>query len=173
MPPDIFSLFEADTKKQVEKVCSELTIKSEDIVYLVSLSEANIIEFPYLHASKFLEEVPANVHLTKKNIEAIKNNGRGELKRDARKAVKKMFQAPIQVKRTMAHMFYRCDHKFWHFLYFDLKDIAKSGNHWDYGSHIHYVSWLWPNLECQDVWSAYCQNGKKDIGGSKHIKFKR
>lgn len=173
MSRDIFSLFESDSKKEVEKVCSELTITSADILYLVQLSEARIVEFPYLHASKFLEETPENVQLTSKNIDAIRGNGIGPLSRDAKKAVNKLFQAPLQTRRLMAHMFYRPDHRFWHFFYFDLKDTYKLGNHWEYGPHMHYVNWLWPNLNCQDVWKSYCKSGKGDIGGSKHIRFER
>ncbi|TOL82899.1 hypothetical protein CGH89_22965, partial [Vibrio parahaemolyticus] len=63
MTPDIFSLFEADSKKEIKQICSKLTVTSKDFEYLVSLSEANVIEFPYLHACKFIEEVPENVHL--------------------------------------------------------------------------------------------------------------
>lgn len=173
MARDIFSLFEADSKKEVEKVCSELIITSADILYLVKLSQAKVIEFPYLYASKFHEEIPENVHLTEKNINAIAKNGKGVLSRDAKKAVNKLFQAPLQTKRTMAHLFYRPDHKYWHMFYFDLKDSYRADNHWEYGPHVHYISWLWPNLNCQDLWKSYCRNAKKGIGGSKHIKFER
>lgn len=173
MSTDIFSLFEADTKKEVRKACSELKIKSEDLLYLVRLSEAKVIEFPYLHACKYIEEIPENVRLTDKNIKAITSNGVGKLNRDATKAVNKLFQSPLQVKRTTAHLFYRSDHRFWHLFFFDLKDRAANQNHWDLGSHIHYVNWLWPNLECQKVWKEFCKNGKKAIGGHEHIRFEK
>ncbi len=173
MDPDIFSLFEANSKKEVEKICSKLTITSSDMLYLVRLSEAKIIEFPYLHASKLIEETPVNVHLTKKNLETLKDNGVGSLGWDAKKAVSKLYQAPLQTKRTMAHLFYRPDHRFWHLFYFDQKDTYRVRNHWDYGPHLHYVNWLWPNLNCQDVWKSYCANAKKGIGSAEHIRFKR
>jgi hypothetical protein len=173
MSSDIFSLFEADTKKEVKKVCSELKITSEDLLYLVKLSEAKIVEFPYLHACKFIEETPENVHLTEKNIQAITNNCIGKLDRDAQKAVKKLFQAPLQVKRTTAHLFYHSDYRFWHLFFFDQNDRYIRENHWDFGSHIHYVNWLWPNLECQKVWSEFCENGKKAIGDHEHIRFEK
>lgn len=170
---DIFNLFEANTKNEVEKICKELTLKDADLFYLVKLSEAKIIEFPYLHACKYLEDVPENIRLSEKNINAITNNGVGKLSREAQKAVCKLFQMPLQVKRTTAHMFYRCDHRFWHLFFFDLKDGASAENHWEHGSHIHYVSWLWPNLKCQEVWASFCHTGKKSIGGARHIRFEK
>ncbi|EIO4087880.1 hypothetical protein CGI03_22810 [Vibrio parahaemolyticus] len=173
MTPDIFSLFEADSKKEIKQICSKLTVTSKDFEYLVSLSEANVIEFPYLHACKFIEEVPENVHLSAKNLHAIQSNGIGPLSTDAQKAIKKLFQAPLQVKRTKAHLFYRHDHRYWHLFFFDLNDRAVVDNHWDCGSHIHYISWLWPNLQCQSLWRAFCNNGKKAVGGHEHIRFKK
>ncbi|WP_444893717.1 hypothetical protein ACJJIE_04630 [Microbulbifer sp. TRSA001] len=173
MTIDVFNLFEADTKKEVDKICSALTLKTSDLIYLVKLSEAKIIEFPYLHACKYLEETPENIRFTDRNIQAIKGNGVGKLSLDAKKAVNKLFQSPRFVKRTTAHMFYRIDQRYWHMFFFDLKDIAVNSNHWEYGEHIHYVSWLWPNLKCGEVWSKFCQLGKRSIGGTMHIRFEK
>lgn len=173
MAYDIFSLFEAEKKKDVEKVCSEITIKHEDLRHLINLSNAKIIEFPYLHACKYIEVIPDNVQLTEKNINAITTNGAGKLNPEAQKAIRKIFQMPLMVKRTTAHLFYRHDYRFWHLFYFDLKDRWVLNNHWGSGTHLHYVSWLWPNLSCKEVWSSVCEKGKKGIGASEHIRFEK
>lgn len=173
MNADIFSLFEANTKNEVKRLCSNLELSFDDIRYLVKLSEAKVIEFPYLHACKLYEHVPESLKLTKKNIDAFTSNGVGKLSPQAKKTVNIIFEMPKQIKRSTAHLFYHPDHQFWHLFYFDIRDRDVDSNHWEYGTHLHYVSWVWPNLECRSVWKSFCESGKKGIGGDLHIRFKR
>lgn len=170
---DIYSLFEADSLKDVKRVASEITVSSDDIYQLICLANANIVEFPYKHASKFHEEIPKDLALTEKNMAAISNAPVGPFDKGSKKAINKLLQMPLQSKRTMGHLFYNPDHTYWHLFYFDIRDTREGENHWKGGSHIHYVSFLWPNLSCSVAWEKFCKSGKKDMGKDLHIKFKR
>ena len=171
MDLDIVDLFSADSKKEVKRICSSIEISKLDIYSLVKLAEERDISFPYLHAQKYIEFIPDNVKLSDKNIDAIRENGEGVLGKEAAKAVNKLFQMPKQIKRTTGHLFYRPDFMYWHLFYFDTVDRSQEDNHWQAGSHIHYVSWLWPNYEGQQLWENFCKIGKKSVGKNEHIRF--
>lgn len=169
MNVDIYNLFEANSMRELKKISSSLVISHEDLHVLIKLTEQKHLAFPYLHACKWHEEIPDGLELTEKNISAIKNNGIGALNKNAKKAINKLFQMPKQIKRQTAHIFY--NKKYWHMFYFDIRDQSKYKNHWKYGSHLHYVSWLWPNLTAQSAWRSFCNDGKKNFGKDLHIKF--
>jgi len=173
MKSDIYTLFEVETKKELKKAASSLIITFNDIETLISLSNQKRYEFPYKHACKLFEEVPQDLILTEKNIAALRNNGAGKLNRNAKKTINKLFQMPKQIKRSTAHIFFNPTLQYWHMFYFDIRDRSTINNHWKNGSHLHYVSWLWPNLNPQETWLSFCKNGKKNIGNDLHIKFTR
>jgi hypothetical protein len=171
MSYDVYNLFIAESMKEVERITSELTIFDEDIKKLRYLSEAKISEFPFLHDVHFFEEAPEGLNLTSKNLEAISTAPVGEFDKNSKKAINKILQMPKQVKRVSGHLFYRPDYKNWHLFYSDIRDRKMNDNHWKYGPHIHYVSHLWPNLDCKTTWKSFCKTGKKEING-KHIKYR-
>jgi|ERR1700739_3680722 len=56
------------------------------------------------------------------------------------------------------------------FFCFDQRDLQFEGNHWEKGSHVHFVNWLWPNLSSQSVWSNFVNNDQRP-GSSVHLRF--
>ena len=69
-----------------------------------------------------------------------------------------------------AHILYMPDHKFWHLFYFDNHDESKFRNHWKFGTHIHYVSYLWPELNMNLVWQKV-MSGDLSFQNKLHINF--
>lgn len=168
---DIVDLFEAETKKQAERVCDALVLTKHDLVSLVVLSRREFEIFPYHHAFKYREKIPKDLALTDKNIAAITDAEVGVPSDGIRKAMKKLFQLPKNIERASAHLFYTSQHTVWHLFYFDIRDRNFSEPHWVGGPHIHYLSYLCTNQPCQEVWSNFCEKGRSGVGRGIHIRF--
>lgn len=168
---DIVDLFEAETKRQAEKVCDGLVLTKRDMRSLVELSLREFDVFPYYHAFKYRERVPSDLALTEKNIAAITQAEGGVPSDGIRRAMKKLSQLPKNVERASAHLFYTPRHTVWHLFYFDIRDRDVSNPHWVGGPHIHYLSYLYTNRPCQEVWSNFCKDGKRGVARGTHIRF--
>lgn len=160
--------------KEVKKLASKTEISSDGFFKLILLAQAeNLDVFPYLHQIHCRELQPEHLHLSDKDLKGIANNGVGELKGDAVKAISKVNQMFKERKWTVGHMFYTPDFKFWHFFYFDLKDMATENNHWKFGgSHVHYISDLNPQYTAESAWEQFT-SGSKSFGGDVHLKYRK
>jgi hypothetical protein len=99
-------------------------------------------------------------------------NGPGFAKPEAAKALNKI-SAVFDKRRLLAgHMFFNADQSDWHFFYFDQRDYVDRNNHWEGGSHIHFINWLWPNRTAESVWEEF-RSGKRQMRGALHIRFDR
>ena len=68
-----------------------------------------------------------------------------------------------------AHLF-ECGSN-WHCFYFSHQDIEPgTGNHWEYGCHLHYISHLWPNKKKRWIWDKFNKRST-EIKDSLHIRF--
>ena len=165
---DLVDLFEADSKKDLRRITSKITISKADLISLVRLSQESFDIFPYQHAFKRRENIPPDLNLTEMNLATLESGTSREL----RKALNKLWQLPIASERAAAHLFYTPRHSYWHLFYFDTRDRASNNNHWVEGSHIHYLSHLCVNRRCQDVWTSFYKDGKKGLENSGfHIRF--
>jgi len=165
---DVVDLFKAESKKELSRICKEITVSKADLISLVRLSQESFDIFPYHHAFKRRESTPCDLNLTEKNLAAFENNDPREL----RKAFNKLGQLPIASERASAHLFYTLGHSYWHLFYFDIRDRASEKNHWAGGSHIHYLSHLCVTRGCHEVWTSFCKNGKRGLENSGfHIRF--
>src|SRR5262249_14535351 len=70
------------------------------------------------------------------------------------------------------HIFFTPDKSEWHFFYFDQRDFAERGNHWQGGSHIHLINYLWPDRTADATWKEFCI-GNPQMRGALHVRFQR
>jgi hypothetical protein len=160
--------------KEVKKLAKQIEISRDGFYKLILLAQAERLDvFSYLHQTHCREHQPEELQLTDKDLKGIANNGKGALKGDAIKAFSKINQMFKVRKWTVGHMFYTPDLKFWHFFYFDLKDMATENNHWKFGgSHIHYISDLNPQYTAESAWDQFVC-GSKSFGGDVHLKYRK
>ena len=83
-----------------------------------------------------------------------------------------MLQLFEERRLLTGHIFYTSDLSDWNFFYFDNRDREEVDNHWQHGPHIHFVNVLWPNLEPQKLWDAFCASGELP-GGALHVRYKQ
>lgn len=117
------------------------------------------------------DHIPAEAVLSDADHEALQTNGVGLLKPRALKTVRKLGALFEKRHWLVGHMFYTAGLHEWHFCYFDQRDTeAQRKNHWERGAHIHFVNWLWPNLEPRSLWADFVSQNKPP-GGALHIRY--
>lgn len=125
---------------------------------------------PYSHQIYYRDFIPEHLIPTKEEDEAIKNNGLGLIQGKAKKWANKISQIFIDRRYLVGHLFYTEDLKYWHFFYFDQRDLSNDENHWAKGSHIHFINYLWPQYTASSVWEHFT-NGNPIMKGSVHIQY--
>jgi hypothetical protein len=150
----LMKIFSFEKKADLVRHCRELTISSKDFVELVLACESS--GQPFLHEITYNDKVPPHLVPKDSEIEALHNTPAGSyLTGEAAKAVSKMTQSFEDRRYLVGHMFFTPDKSKWHFFCFDQRDLNSAGNHWEKGSHVHFVNWLWPNLTADSVWSNF------------------
>ena len=118
----------------------------------------NCSQIGYTHRSKFLEYVPENRKLTDSDRTSMRD-------KEPNKLFSKIRAIFEERKNYMIHLF-ESDEK-WHCFYYTYKDMEP--NSWNYGPHLHYVSYLWPEYRKRQVWESFDQR-KHNIEGV-HIRL--
>jgi hypothetical protein len=168
---EIAGIMQCKTKHDLEKYCRKLILRQIDFSLALLGAHAGAFE-PYEYAKCFREWVPDHLNLTDDNLGAIGANGIGPLGKAAQKTMNKVSQIFQDRRMLAAHLFYTPDHACWDLFYFDQRDHAEHGNHWQYGPHIHLISWHWPNLELADVWERI-QRGDANFPNKIHLRFEK
>lgn len=159
-----------EDKRELEKFCRTLTIRHTDFVLFI-LCARSVGLAPYRYASHFEDRTIPHLIPSEDERAAIAANGLGPLQGRARKAVTKMYQLLRDRRQRAAHLFYTPDHAFWHLFYFDQRDAATRGNHWEHGAHLHYASDVWINADAGTIWNQV-KAGKRRFP-SIHIRTQR
>ena len=165
----LLTIFTFTKKADLEKHCRELVIYSTDFASAILACRGGTL--PLLHRIHPSDTVPE--HLTPQEHwgRTIASNRGGRLTPAAQKVVNKIGSLFVQRRYLVGHMFYTPDLREWHFVYFDQRDVeARNRNHWKRGVHVHFVNWLWPNLDPQVVWSDFVQK-RKPPGGALHVRY--
>jgi hypothetical protein len=166
---DLLTLFTFAKKADLERYCRDVVIKKRAFTSVITASDGE--RLPFLHLIHWTDYVGEHLKPTEKGNAAIAANGVGLLQPDARKAVRKIFQLFEERRWLVGHMFFTPDVSEWHFVYFDQRDTEyERPNHWKGGPHIHFVNWLWSNLEPEAVWSEFIRN-RKPPGGALHVRY--
>ena len=157
--PDIFkSLFLTTKKAQAEQYARQIVITEYDLFLLIH----NCSQISFTHRSKFKQYVPEHL--------VVSDADRDEMKAgNPKKTMTKVHSSLLERRYIHVHLFEYSSE--WHCFYFSYKDIEPANtNHWKYGSHLHYISYLWPGLKKRWIWSKFNKRFT-DISGSLHIRF--
>jgi len=165
----LMKMFSFEKRKDLERYCRDLTIRSDDFFALVLACELS--REPFAHEISHRDKVPTHLVPSVSEIEALKNTPAGTLlSGDAAKAARKMSQTFEERRYLVGHMFFTPDYSKWHFFCFDQLDLESTGNHWKEGSHVHFVNWLWPRQDAKSVWSNFVMEDARPTSAI-HLRF--
>ena len=166
IPDHLQKLLAIEKKSVLKKFCKEITITQDDLISLIFNSST----IGYLHARKHHEFVPKHLPPKDNESKALAGASVGQkLTGDAMKYLNKVSQIFRERRLLSAHVFY--NNTKWHLFYFDLDDIDEGDNHWTHGSHIHFVNYLWPNLDINNLCGLF-DKAESRAAGKLHIRYK-
>jgi len=159
IPEKLVALLGITKKREVVKFCKGVTISEDDLYLLIR----NCAQIGYNCRSKYPEYLPDDRRITDRDVADMKA---GKIKQFSAK----LHQIFEERKHYMVHLLEKG--KEWHCFHYTYKDMeADEKGHWKHGSHLHYVSYLWPEYTKRRVWEAFDQRSN-DIRGSLHIRLK-
>ena len=166
VPDYLKNIFDFDKKSALEKYCKDLIIKKRDFVKLI----INSYKIGYFHQINYNDFLPEHLNLKSDDFKAFDEAKVGEkLTGSAKTVANKMAQIFIERRYLVAHIFWNEDK--WHLFYFDQRDMEnRFENHWKEGAHIHFLNYLWPNLDPSDVWAVF-NKADGSVGGKLHLKY--
>lgn len=161
-------LFLIERKKELVKFCKTITITKTDICDHRLACEGGLL--PWHHHFCHQDILPDGAELTDDEADALSPYNTKPPDAKALKAMNKLRQI-FEVRRYfVGHLFYSYDHLNWHLLYFDQRDIDSDKNHWEHGSHIHLINYLWPNHSLKTIFDTI-KSDKPNLSNSLHIRF--
>ena len=158
VPDKLKRLFLITKKAEVEQYCRNIVLSEYDLFLLIH----NCSQIHFTHRSKFKQYVPEHL--------IVSHTDRDEMKAgNPKKFLTKIHSTLLERRYTHVHLFERGSD--WHCFYFSHQDIEPaSTNHWKYGCHLHYISYLWPKLRKRWIWYKFNKRFT-EISGSLHIRF--
>lgn len=166
IPVHLRKLLAIEKKSALKKFCKEITITQDDLISLIFNSST----IGYLHSRKHHEFVPKHLSPKDNEFRALGRVSAGQkLTGDAKKFVNKVSQIFKERRLISVHVFY--NNTKWHLFYFDLDDIDERNNHWKHGPHIHFVNYLWPNLDINNLFGLF-DKVESSAAGKLHIRYK-
>lgn len=158
IPEKFKKLLEIDAKSESEKYCRKLRI--DEFEFFLLIHNCNQIDF--YHQSKFPEYVPDHLVITESDRENL-NQG---ILRPISKKISSLMQ---ERRRIHVHLFEHGPK--WHCFYYSYDDtLPDEKAHWKYGCHLHYVSYLWPKYNKDQILELF-DTRKTKISGNLHIRF--
>jgi hypothetical protein len=158
IPDKIRAIFEFTKKSKLVAYCKRIQLTEHELFLLTH----NCSQLGFTCKSKFTEFVPQGRKVLDSDLSEMERG-------NPNKFITKVDRIIEERKRYHVHLLEKGEE--WHCFYFTYRDMD-SGNegHWKHGSHIHYVSHLWPNLSKRKVWESFDQRNV-DIQGSIHIRL--
>lgn len=148
-------LLAADSKRDLERVAAQTTVSIRDLHSLLF----NHDQMGLAHEAKHRQFVPEHLRLDRLMSRILPEKIGGPMPEGAKKALKQVDQLYIERRHVSAHMLWNDSE--WHCIYLSYADAFRlpweSRNHWKHGTHVHFVSHLWPNLKREEVWAAFEQ----------------
>jgi hypothetical protein len=159
VPEAIVTLFSARTKAEAERLAKATRITENELFLLVH----NHSQLGLAHRSRFPDFVPDHLQIT--------DTDRSEMRASVFGRISRKFTSLFAFRKVLhVHMF-ESDSQ-WHSIFFTYDDIEdSSGKHWRHGSHVHYVSHLWPRLNSQQVWESFGKRRARVTAGV-HVRFR-
>jgi hypothetical protein len=167
----LWQIFTVEKKKELKKHCRDVVVYLSDFSQLALACETGFM--PLGHKIHYRDYLPAHLNPSTSELQSLHENGVGPLKDEAHKTVRKIAQLFRERRYLVGHIFYQPDFTKWHFFYFDQRDIVEDeSNHWDGGSHIHLINWLWPEYSAESLWTRFTSENAPP-SSSFHIRFVR
>jgi hypothetical protein len=138
IPKSFVELFSQTSKNDVKKYCRVLEISQEDLFLLIY----NCSQIGFTHRGKFKKFTPEQFKYESGDVENLGNLSTEE--KDRKKIMNKISGTFAQRRNVSCHMFE--NGTMWHCFYFsyeDSQELPRKRQHWQFGTHIHYVSYLW------------------------------
>jgi hypothetical protein len=156
-PENIARLFSLTSKAEVKAYAQRLVLDRLDIACAIVYAELG----GYTHAPLHYEWQPEAARLKPEDVDILRNEDRHH---DLDKFVRKFDNALETRKRLSAHFFEKPGR--WHLFYFTLGDMAsRDPNHWEHGSHLHFVNFLWPEYKLEEMQDRLFRQRKTQITG--------
>lgn len=152
-PPDnLLKLFSLTKKNEVLKCSSEITVLSEELTRMI----VGAHKAGYVHIPRFGDIRPPQLELMDRDVEVF-GGGVSPLVdsgRQRRKTFRKIKQMFLE-RKVMAFHFFVAPSR-WHLISFSNHDAHSAGpNHWECGTHIHFVNFLWPECDPVQIWNSF------------------
>ena len=165
IPEYLTTLLAIDKKGELKKYAKQIEISQLDFVTLVYNSQS----IGYFHQIKHREFQPNALRIEPGEAQRAFSNTEGhKISHQGKKFISKISQIFEQRRLVVAHFFFNSDK--WHLFYFDQRDHSTDENHWEHGPHIHFVNYLWPGHDPENLWEIF---DRPDAGaeGKLHIRF--
>jgi len=160
IPEKLGQLLEIRSKSKLWRYCSRLSISEREL----STLGHNCSQIGFTHHFKFPIYVPQHLEVTDSDLSNLHN---GESTDFMKKINARQYG---EEKRILVDLFEKESQ--WHCFYNTYRDMQSDDNHWKYGSHIHYVSYLWPEYRKKQIWELFDKRVTK-IAGSIHIRYEK
>jgi len=160
IPDKLRQLLEISSKPKLKHYCNRLSISEKELIILIH----NCSQIGFTHRSKFPIYVPQHLEVNNSDLSNLK-------KREPTKFFKKI-NARLYGEEKRIHVHLLEKESQWHCFFCTYQDMQSDDNHWKNGSHIHYVSYLWPDYHKKQIWESFDKRCT-DITGSIHIRFEK
>ena len=161
VPNYLQELLGISRKRELERFVREIEITKHDFVTLVW----NASSIGYRHDIQHHEFRPAGARF---DADLLRVPDAEQKRRNLRTVVGQINRIFEQRRLLTAHIFWNLER--WHVFYFDQRDMQSLDNHWEHGSHIHFVNFLWRNYDPEKLWEAL-QEAETRVGGKLHIRY--
>ena len=164
VPQKFITLFSISKKRDIVKYARDLKLTGGDFSDLIH----GCNRIGYRHEPRYHDFIPSPLKVQTDDLRKALETGYPDGMKELRKRIRAIFN---QRQLLAAHIFVNQEGR-WHLFYYSHIDTDKSpGNHWEYGTHMHFVNYLWPNLDIKRIWEMFSYEGWADIAKSTHIKF--
>jgi hypothetical protein len=159
IPEKLKTLFGIKKKSEVEKYCRDIVVSEYELFLLIH----NCSQLPMSHRSKFREYMPEHLKVSTDDRLQMKDG-------ISNKFIRKLHAGLSQRKYIHVHLFEFST--IWHCFFFSHNDTDPTPtNHWKQGGcHVHYVSYLWPELNKRWIWNQFNKRSI-EFSGSVHLRF--
>jgi hypothetical protein len=165
---DLLEILFCERKGDLKKLCRSKIITSSAFAEFILASMAGAT--PWDHRRHHRQFTPE--HLIPGPDEHLSLTKKGAMTPAAQKFMRKISVTFAERRLLSGHLFFNADLSNWHLIYFDQRDMADRGNHWNGGSHIHLINHLWPQWTAQSIWDAF-RSDKPAMVGAMHIRYDR
>jgi hypothetical protein len=163
IPDYLQKLLSIEKKSELKRFCRDITISLDDLTNLI----VNSAIIGYVHQREHHEYIPKHLLYSDEEIDSLFDSPVGEkLTGKAEKCLNKISQTFKERRCLSLHLFVNLYNLKWHLFFFDQNSVQ--GNHWKHGAHIHFVNYLWSNLDIDNNWDDF----DKIENGSFHIRYK-